>query len=81
LWPAPARAGETGARGALQHSRSARAQAPSVWCAGGGRTGTLSLKAALERLGVNEYDVVVLDRDLPLVHGDEVCRAVVAAGT
>ncbi|WP_173078061.1 response regulator transcription factor [Phytohabitans rumicis] len=36
--------------------------------------------AALERLGVNDYDVLVLDRDLPLVHGDEVCRAVVAAG-
>ncbi len=36
--------------------------------------------AALERIGVNDYDVVVLDRDLPLVHGDEVCRAVVSAG-
>jgi DNA-binding response OmpR family regulator len=36
--------------------------------------------AALERLGVNEYDVVVLDRDLPVVHGDDVCRAVVAGG-
>jgi DNA-binding response OmpR family regulator len=35
---------------------------------------------ALERLGVNRYDVVVLDRDLPVVHGDDVCRAVVAAG-
>ncbi|XTZ15602.1 response regulator transcription factor [Micromonospora echinospora] len=33
--------------------------------------------AALERLGVNGYDVVVLDRDLPVVHGDDVCRAVV----
>jgi DNA-binding response OmpR family regulator len=33
--------------------------------------------AALERLGVNDYDVVVLDRDLPIVHGDEVCRALV----
>jgi DNA-binding response OmpR family regulator len=33
--------------------------------------------AALERLGVNEYDVVVLDRDLPIVHGDDVCRALV----
>jgi len=33
--------------------------------------------AALERLGVTEYDVVVLDRDLPVVHGDEVCRAIV----
>jgi DNA-binding response OmpR family regulator len=37
--------------------------------------------AALERLAVNEYDVLVLDRDLPVVHGDEVCRATVAAGT
>jgi DNA-binding response OmpR family regulator len=34
--------------------------------------------AALERLDVNDYDVVVLDRDLPVVHGDEVCRALVA---
>src|SRR5690349_19097529 len=33
---------------------------------------------ALERTGVNEYDVVVLDRDLPKVHGDEVCRRLVA---
>ena len=29
---------------------------------------------ALERLAVTRYDVVVLDRDLPGVHGDEVCR-------
>ncbi|GAA0402749.1 hypothetical protein Acor_68170 [Acrocarpospora corrugata] len=29
--------------------------------------------AALERLVVNDYDVLVLDRDLPQVHGDEVC--------
>jgi DNA-binding response OmpR family regulator len=36
--------------------------------------------AALEKLGINDYDVLVLDRDLPLVHGDEVCRAVVASG-
>jgi DNA-binding response OmpR family regulator len=32
--------------------------------------------AALERIGVNAYDVVVLDRDLPVVHGDDVCTAV-----
>src|SRR5262245_17556115 len=31
--------------------------------------------AALERLAVNRYDVLVLDRDLPGVHGDDVCRA------
>ncbi|WP_328342457.1 response regulator transcription factor [Micromonospora sp. NBC_00421] len=35
--------------------------------------------AALERIGVNGYDVVVLDRDLPVVHGDDVCRALVNA--
>jgi len=33
---------------------------------------------ALQRLGVNEYDVLVLDRDLPVVDGDEVCRQVIA---
>ena len=37
--------------------------------------------AALERLGVHDYDVVVLDRDLPVVHGDDVCRAVTESGT
>jgi DNA-binding response OmpR family regulator len=36
--------------------------------------------AALQRTGVNDYDVVVLDRDLPVVHGDDVCRAIVDAG-
>ena len=35
---------------------------------------------ALERIGVHDYDVVVLDRDLPVVHGDEVCRAVLGSG-
>ncbi|GIF38803.1 response regulator transcription factor [Actinoplanes xinjiangensis] len=33
---------------------------------------------ALERLAVNRYDVVVLDRDLPGTHGDDVCRRIVA---
>jgi DNA-binding response OmpR family regulator len=37
--------------------------------------------AALDRLGVNDYDVLVLDRDLPLVHGDDVCREVVRSGS
>ena len=35
---------------------------------------------ALERVGVTGYDVVVLDRDLPGVSGDEVCRHLIAAG-
>jgi DNA-binding response OmpR family regulator len=36
---------------------------------------------ALEHLAVNRYDVVLLDRDLPGVHGDEVCRRIVAGGS
>ncbi len=35
---------------------------------------------ALAQVTVNRYDVVVLDRDLPGVHGDQVCRALVASG-
>ncbi|TKK87192.1 response regulator transcription factor [Herbidospora galbida] len=34
--------------------------------------------AALERALTNDYDVIVLDRDLPAVHGDDVCRQLVA---
>lgn len=30
---------------------------------------------ALDKARLNPYDVVVLDRDLPELHGDEVCRA------
>ena len=37
-------------------------------------------EAGLERALVHEYEVVVLDRDLPAIHGDEVCRRLVAAG-
>jgi DNA-binding response OmpR family regulator len=35
---------------------------------------------ALESLAVTRYDVVVLDRDLPGTHGDEICRRIVAGG-
>lgn len=35
---------------------------------------------ALARAAVVDYDVVVLDRDLPGVHGDAVCRRLVADG-
>jgi DNA-binding response OmpR family regulator len=38
-------------------------------------------RGALDRLGVTRYDVVVLDRDLPGVHGDDVCRVIVAGGS
>ena len=33
----------------------------------------------LEKATVNRYDVVVLDRDLPGLHGDEVCRQLVSS--
>ena len=36
--------------------------------------------AALELVAVNPYDVLILDRDLPGVSGDDVCRAVVSSG-
>ena len=34
---------------------------------------------ALEKAWHTDYDVVVLDRDLPEVHGDDVCRELIAA--
>src|SRR3954452_7449607 len=37
-------------------------------------------REALERIAVTDYDVVVLDRDLPVVHGDEVCRELHSVG-
>jgi DNA-binding response OmpR family regulator len=37
-------------------------------------------REAWARIGVNDYDVVVLDRDLPGMHGDELCRKVLEAG-
>jgi len=36
--------------------------------------------AALQRTAVHDYDVVVLDRDLPEVHGDRVCAMLVERG-
>jgi DNA-binding response OmpR family regulator len=36
--------------------------------------------AALDAAAQTAYDVVVLDRDLPVVHGDRVCRALADSG-
>jgi len=36
--------------------------------------------AALDAAGQTGYDVIVLDRDLPVVHGDRVCRTVAGSG-
>jgi len=35
-------------------------------------------EVALDKVGSSAYDVVVLDRDLPVVHGDDVCRSIVS---
>ena len=35
---------------------------------------------ALDHVALTRYDVIVLDRDLPGVHGDEVCRRLVTGG-
>ena len=35
---------------------------------------------ALDHVAAADYDVIVLDRDLPGLHGDEVCRSVRAGG-
>ncbi|MGL5857941.1 MAG: response regulator transcription factor [Angustibacter sp.] len=34
-------------------------------------------QAAVEAVDLQRYDVVILDRDLPLLHGDQVCRHIV----
>ncbi|MFZ0042317.1 MAG: response regulator transcription factor [Solirubrobacteraceae bacterium] len=38
-------------------------------------------REALDRVSLTTYDVVVLDRDLPGVHGDEVCRRLASEGS
>jgi DNA-binding response OmpR family regulator len=36
--------------------------------------------AAVEAAAMTAYDVIVLDRDLPVVHGDHVCRTLAGSG-
>ena len=36
--------------------------------------------SALDQASWTDYDVIVLDRDLPGTHGDDVCTALIAAG-
>lgn len=54
-------------------ARGLRRDAFAVDVAGDGEDG-------LEKALTNEYDVIVLDRDLPRLHGDEVCRRLREAG-
>ena len=36
--------------------------------------------SAIDKATVNDYDVILLDRDLPRVHGDDVCAELRASG-
>jgi DNA-binding response OmpR family regulator len=60
------------------HERLARAVAEGLRREGMAVDVSLDGRDALEHVALHRYDVVVLDRDLPAVHGDQVCRAIVA---
>jgi DNA-binding response OmpR family regulator len=63
---------------AEDHERLARAVAAGLRRYGMVVDVALDGDDAVARLGTNRYDVVVLDRDLPGTHGDEICRTLVA---
>ena len=63
---------------AEDHERLARAVAAGLRRYGMVVDVALDGDDALTRLGSSRYDVVVLDRDLPGTHGDEICRTLAA---
>jgi DNA-binding response OmpR family regulator len=63
---------------AEDHERLARAVAAGLRRYGMSVDVSLDGDDALDRLSTGRYDVVVLDRDLPGTHGDEICRALAA---
>jgi DNA-binding response OmpR family regulator len=63
---------------AEDHERLARAVAAGLRRHGMAVDVALDGDEALDRLAVSRYDVVVLDRDLPGVHGDDICRTLIA---
>ncbi len=63
---------------AEDHERLARSLAAGLSRHGMTVDVALDGDEALGRLGASRYEVVVLDRDLPGTHGDEVCRWLVA---
>jgi DNA-binding response OmpR family regulator len=60
------------------HARLAMAVATGLRQAGMSVDVVFDGQDALDHAAVTGYDVVVLDRDLPRVHGDEVCRRLLA---
>ena len=63
---------------AEDHERLARAVASGLRRHGMTVDVALDGDDALDRLATGRYEVVVLDRDLPGTHGDEICRSLVA---
>jgi DNA-binding response OmpR family regulator len=63
---------------AEDHERLARAVAAGLRRYGMTVDVALDGDDALTRLSTSRYDVVVLDRDLPGTHGDQICRALAA---
>lgn len=63
---------------AEDHERLARSVAAGLRRYGMTVDVALDGNEALDRLGANRYDVVILDRDLPGTHGDDICRILVA---
>ena len=62
------------------HERLAEAVASGLRREGMAVDVVLDGRDAVSHATVNRYDVVVLDRDLPGLHGDEVCKVLVAGG-
>jgi DNA-binding response OmpR family regulator len=62
---------------AEDHERLARSVAAGLRRYGMTVDVALDGEEAVTRLGANRYDVVVLDRDLPGTHGDDICRTLV----
>lgn len=69
--------GETRVLVVEDHERLAHAVAEGLRREGMAVDLSLDGADALAHVAINRYDVVVLDRDLPAVHGDLVCRKLV----
>jgi DNA-binding response OmpR family regulator len=66
---------------AEDHERLARSVAAGLRRYGMTVDVALDGNDAVARLAANRYDVVILDRDLPGTHGDDICRNLVAEGS
>jgi DNA-binding response OmpR family regulator len=63
------------------HAKLAMAMATGLRQAGMAVDVVFDGQDALDHLALTAYDVVVLDRDIPVIHGDQVCKALAAEGS